>query len=620
MTTPTACSSANAHSADTPLSTHQKLMIGSAKCQGLDKTDAMHCLGRLSLGIFFDGTGNNEQADFREQKFSNVARLYHAYPDNQTNNYTDKIYKYYIPGVGTPFKEIGDSGKGVDKIMGMAAAAMAEQRIIWGLIQVINGVHRFARNVKLIDDEQAKVMAGNIGGAGSSGWQRHTALKDYYQTKLKNNIVNYRPKLKDITIDVFGFSRGAAQARAWANWLFELCEKKGDDYYFAGVPLRIRFMGLFDTVASVGLAGLEVGTPADQNGHYAWANENLQIHPAIGLCIHFMASLEVRSCFPGDSTREGAHYPNNVRETMYPGSHSDVGGGYSPRAQGKTDELARVAGFNMYKEALLVAVPFYSLEILKEKDKPTYRELIPKNETVTLFNTYMKAINVSGSVEQQHRQHMDAYFLYRFLCGENYGNRPFLKNATFKERQSLLKTQSDFLKYLKDIQMSAIYDRQDHDRVFEKFTDEKYTSQAMVEKYQQLTTADTSRYLANWRQWMKDHRCAELLHELPELCITDIVMKFSNHPKEMDKHCIQFFDEFVHDSMAGFINDGVDEFKQNSYGLLKYRRLFFGNHEDQYARAHVKIENNRRKQEFKQQRSQRKQWDMEAEEFRRTRS
>ena len=37
-----------------------------------------------------------------------------------------------------------------------------------------------------------------------------------------------------------------------------------------------------------------------------------------------------------------------------------------------------------------------------------------------------------------------------------------------------------------------------------------------------------------------------------------------------------FFDRYVHDSMAGFIGMGMDEFKMNGIGLAKFRTVFKG--------------------------------------------
>ena len=81
------------------------------------------------------------------------------------------------------------------------------------------------------------------------------------------------PKLMEVFIDVFGFSRGAAQARVFCNWLAECFE--GDT--LAGVRTHIRFLGIFDTVTAVSF-----GPAASRwaNGHSDWGDDqNLRISP-----------------------------------------------------------------------------------------------------------------------------------------------------------------------------------------------------------------------------------------------------------------------------------------------------------------------------------------------------
>ena len=58
------------------------------------------CMLRLKIGFFFDGTGNNLDADIGTDEHSNVARLFNAFPKDRPEQ---GIYKHYIPGLGTYF-------------------------------------------------------------------------------------------------------------------------------------------------------------------------------------------------------------------------------------------------------------------------------------------------------------------------------------------------------------------------------------------------------------------------------------------------------------------------------------------------------------------------------------
>ncbi|WP_231743376.1 T6SS phospholipase effector Tle1-like catalytic domain-containing protein [Janthinobacterium sp. B9-8] len=132
-----------------------------------------------------------------------------------------------------------------------------------------------------------------------------------------------KPKIKRVRIAVFGFSRGAAAARVFVTWL-----KQAYGSEIAGLELKIDFLGIFDTVASVGLAQ----SAPTQDGHSGWASaENLKVADDVR-CVHLVAAHEVRGSFPLDAIGSGALH----KEVMYPGVHSDVGGGYEPLEQGRS--------------------------------------------------------------------------------------------------------------------------------------------------------------------------------------------------------------------------------------------------------------------------------------------
>lgn len=58
-----------------------------------------------------------------------------------------------------------------------------------------------------------------------------------------------RPRITQMHLSVFGFSRGAAEARVFCNWVQRFCGG-----VIGEAKVNLRFLGLFDTVASVGLA------------------------------------------------------------------------------------------------------------------------------------------------------------------------------------------------------------------------------------------------------------------------------------------------------------------------------------------------------------------------------
>ncbi len=102
----------------------------------------------------------------------------------------------------------------------------------------------------------------------------------------------------------------------------------------------MEFLGLLDTVASVGVA--HVVPVAD--GHMSWADGTMELPDdetyggLIKKCVHLVSGHEQRLCFPLDSVRRAnGKYPPCATEVVYPGMHSDIGGGYPPGDQGKAN-------------------------------------------------------------------------------------------------------------------------------------------------------------------------------------------------------------------------------------------------------------------------------------------
>ena len=123
-------------------------------------------------------------------------------------------------------------------------------------------------------------------------------------------------------IFLFGFSRGAAIARRFAALL-------GKDA-IPGLPpgVRIRFMGLFDTVASIGVPDLNRHDRPSSDVVF----EDNCVPGAVQEALHLLALDEKRLAFRPTLMRAD---PNRVTEVWFSGAHADVGGGY--RKDGLSD-------------------------------------------------------------------------------------------------------------------------------------------------------------------------------------------------------------------------------------------------------------------------------------------
>lgn len=115
----------------------------------------------------------------------------------------------------------------------------------------------------------------------------------------------------DHTIDIVGFSRGAALALHFANQI--------NEERFAA---EVRFLGLWDLVASFG--------PPEQDLPIAW---QLTLPDNVRRCCHAMALDERRERFSMTRvrpSREGQSDAGRLQEVWFRGVHGDVGGGRSP--------------------------------------------------------------------------------------------------------------------------------------------------------------------------------------------------------------------------------------------------------------------------------------------------
>lgn len=100
------------------------------------------------------------------------------------------------------------------------------------------------------------------------------------------------------------------------------------------MKVSVEFLGLFDTVPAVGIANVVPGF----TGHNGWAKQTQPLTQSglIKRCYHLVAAHEQRQAFSLDSIRTAAgSYLSQTQEVVYPGMHSDVGGGYPCGDQGK---------------------------------------------------------------------------------------------------------------------------------------------------------------------------------------------------------------------------------------------------------------------------------------------
>jgi uncharacterized protein (DUF2235 family) len=392
------------------------------------------CQQTLTLSFFFDGTGNNLDADISTFEHSNVARLYRSHLEDSP---ATGQYRFYLPGIGTLFndREVNDPG---GTMWGRGFGDQGQARLDWA----------FARLKEKVKDAEARAE-------------------------------NPTNKICWIKVAAFGFSRGAAQARAFCRDLQKLCvasatSSTGWRLRQGQHPIEITFLGLFDTVASAGLppsanntlrrnryvqaagwlnpvgkaAQLAFQTPelkllafgepgADPapgpaDGHATWAN-GMQIGSMVTRCVHMVAAHENRNSFGSDSTLYEAS-PNHfsfragTTEMLYPGVHSDVGGGYRPGEGGcrseKGAQLSLIPLRTMHAEAIR-CVPLRPLAALEDEaqrqdfaiDEEGAKHFAHMTELFVAYRARADGASVPGATHGlggQINAHMRLYYAWRF--------------------------------------------------------------------------------------------------------------------------------------------------------------------------------------------------------------
>ncbi|HDY96920.1 MAG TPA: DUF2235 domain-containing protein [Pseudomonas sabulinigri] len=291
----------------------------------------------LRIGMFFDGTLNNMNnaaftAECRRQDLNlfepaELERIrlfceengydefvgngrYDTTPDNSYGNEMSNVallYDLYLDQTREPISE---------------SATQASMRIY------IDGIGSRSGG----EDD----LSGYALGQGETGVVERVKQSPEILMEKLQDLADSNPQvaIEKIEFDIFGFSRGAAAARHFAN---ELCKIDGGvmaDYLNNALSLvtpefawpsaaSINFIGLFDTVAAIGdpvRGDLSVGD--DRN-----PGVNLKLAPDCAKkVVHLTAADEHRHNFSLNKVNPEGHKYHE--ELVLPGVHSNLGGGY----------------------------------------------------------------------------------------------------------------------------------------------------------------------------------------------------------------------------------------------------------------------------------------------------
>lgn len=406
------------------------------------KANGLSCSKEIHVGLFFDGTNNNMERDLRDQSHSNVVSLFNAHKEDKVEH-----FRYYMPGVGTRFPEIGEDKESDD---GKRFASGGEARIHWALIQVYNALHLAYHDVLLIQPDEAKTLClSRLSTFWRLGDDKLVSIFKGIQDRLLKAIKDQRPRVTKLHLSVFGFSRGSAEARTFCQWI----QKAAEDMTIGEAKLELHFLGIFDTVASVGLAD---SSPVGQ-GFQDWADGTMDIH-GVNQTVHYVAAHEIRQSFPLSTARIRAKsYPPNTKEFVYPGAHSDLGGGYPAKSQGKgmggrTALLSQIPLMDMYFEALAAGVRLRDkseMDAIVERDFKVDPDLDKAFSDYAAWTKAQEKQNVANGgepVQNRMRYHMELYWRWRASKADEASFKAMSSYVNSKEqdRQDLWESELDW--------------------------------------------------------------------------------------------------------------------------------------------------------------------------------
>jgi hypothetical protein len=517
--------------------------------------DFKKCEVALNIGLFFDGTNNNKDRDLPARSQSNIARLQETYNSDDYIGYC----RVYIPGVGTRFPDIGENG---ESTLGAACAFGCESRVIFGLLAVFNALHQrcfksdlfdkgvvlaLCRNSRDVSDSHDRENLARLGMHSgllqtklSSDSDRHeflTRQAGHLEAKLKAG----KPRVVECFLDVFGFSRGAAEARVFCHWLDRLLVGGR----LCGVPLRFRFVGLIDTVASAGFwSGTSAVLTNSTGGHGAWASaESLSLPASVHNCVHMVAMHELRRNFPLDEIGvDGKLQPGWVQHA-YPGSHSDVGGGYRPGElgisvgsnpeYGDSLKLSQIPLNHMYDCAVAAGAPM-------KKNKVAAGGYDPFAIHPDLAKAYDDFISQATLAPRPMYEWLQTYLNWRWQMRDHFHTTNQVKRASQAEREILIAFNNSLISDAAAMARSAAMSLST--RTLAVVKDILYTGA----RKDLLTTS-------------------ALEPEARE------VFALAQRAKPTPPSFAALFDGYVHDSLAGFNSP-----KLELTGYWRYRKIFLG--------------------------------------------
>lgn len=280
----------------------------------------------FTIGVFFDGTGNNA-ANTQSVLKAYTARHYDL-NDPEAESILAKCTR----------EDFGISGSGATSYTGYYTNIHWLSALYKQTISADNSAVQTRIYIDDIGTDAGKPDSklGQGFGISDTGVVAKTdkavaELGDVLNQNIRGirrQLTNCNLVIKSLQFDIFGFSRGAAAARHFANRIqsgdpaiIGVIHRAIAGSVFNGSPSgKTRFIGIFDTVAAIGTPANGLNPRSADTGRLT-----LTLRPGVAEKVfHITAENECRFNFCLNSVKPA--WP----ELVLPGAHSDIGGGYLP--------------------------------------------------------------------------------------------------------------------------------------------------------------------------------------------------------------------------------------------------------------------------------------------------
>lgn len=358
----------------------------------------------IKIGVFFDGTGCNANNIFSDKGGkgenigtndsysgypSNIYKLYKLYGETESPTDWEKYLSVYVEGVGT---KNGEADSVVVEATGV----------------------------------DIDIYPFNISGYGV--FAKYENAVRYIADKLDKLLPQLGSSVCYIEYDIFGFSRGAAIARHFANMVY-----KNDKFYCEEInkvfarhnieqhfPPEIKFLGLYDTVATV----WKLSNAIWQDPHDTGDTNGLEVvlsDEISKVAFQIRAMQECRYNFPCHMLQ------GKGVEIVLPGCHSDIGGSYHLIENELTYPTQRY---------------YYNFEYEMEESKNLAVQCLRKIQSRPLWRGLLEEAEIKGPKTDDHLRYFqgetsrkvkgELQFLYGRLMLEaavEHGGCPFVKTS-----------------------------------------------------------------------------------------------------------------------------------------------------------------------------------------------